>query len=130
MTATSSGGGLILYVEDSSINQELMRRIVAKRPQVQLRVVGTGAEAVEAASAEPPDLILLDRHLPDMTGDEILHVLRSRPETEHIPVIVVSGDTGRPHADEAERGVIGYLTKPFDIRELLSHIDRAFDPGR
>lgn len=118
-------GPTILYVEDSPTNQELMRDVVRKRPGVRLLIAGTGTDAVEVAVAEEPNLILLDRRLPDMTGDEILHVLRSRPETEHIPVVVVSGDTARPHASEADLGVIGYLTKPFDIHELLAHIDQA-----
>ncbi len=88
--------GTILYVEDSPFNQLLMRDVMRKRPGVHLVVTGTGAGALEAAMAEPPALILLDRNLPDMTGDEILRALRSRPETQTTPVIIVSGDTARP----------------------------------
>ena len=120
----------ILYVEDSPINQELMRSLLRKRPGVRLVIVGTGADAVEAAVAEQPVLILLDRHLPDMTGDHILRLLRAREETETVPVIIVSGDTATPHTGESRLGVIAYLTKPFDIHELLSHIDRALRENR
>jgi len=102
-----------------------MRNVIRKRPGVRLLVSGIGADAVETATSERPDLILLDRHLPDMTGDEILQILRARPETEHIPVVIVSGDTARPRTGGTGFGVVAYLTKPFDIRELLSHIDDA-----
>jgi two-component system, response regulator len=120
----------ILYVEDDPINQELMRSVIRKRPGVRLVTAGLGADALEAAAAERPALILLDRHLPDMTGDEILQLLRARRETEAIPVVIVSGDTAAPRTGEAALGVTGYLTKPYDIRELLSYIDRALDPRR
>lgn len=115
----------ILYVEDSLINQELMRSIIRKRPGVRLFLAGLGADALETALAERPSLILLDRHLPDMTGDEVIQLLRAREETEAIPVVVVSGDSATPRTGEAALGVLGYLTKPFDVHELLSHIDRV-----
>lgn len=118
----------ILYVEDDLINQELMRRLIRKRPGLRLVIAGRGADALEAAAAERPALILLDRHLPDMTGDKLLQLLRARPEAEAVPVIVLSGDTATPRSCEAALGVIGYLTKPYDIGELLSCIDRALDP--
>jgi CheY-like chemotaxis protein len=119
----------ILYVEDSPINQELMRRVIRTRPGVRLVIAGLGADALEAAVAERPCLILLDRNLPDMTGDEVLRLLRAREETQAVPVVVVSGDTATLRPSEAALDVIGYLTKPFDIRELLSYIDRVLDPN-
>lgn len=106
-----------------------MRSVLRRRPGVHLVVVGSGADALEAADATPPDLVVLDRNLPDMTGHEILRLLRARPATHTTPVIVVSGDTATPRAGEAELGVMAYITKPYDIHELLANIDRALDLG-
>lgn len=117
----------VLYVEDDPGNQELMRGVIGKRPGARLLLAGSGADALETAMAERPGLILLDRRLPDMTGDEVLHLLRGHEETNAIPVIIISGDTARPVAGATSLGVVGYLTKPIDIRELLSHIDRILD---
>jgi len=118
----------ILYVEDDAVNQELMRSVIRKRPGVRLVIAGLGADAIEAAVAERPSLILLDRHLPDMTGEEVLRLLRAREETQAVPVVVVSGDTATTRPGEAALDVIGYLTKPIDIPELLSYIDRVLGP--
>lgn len=119
----------VLYVEDSATNQELMRNVVRKRPGVRLVIAGTGSEAIEAAVLERPALILLDRGLPDMTGVEILRHLRERAETDAIPVVVVSGDEPTPGAEEDALGVIAHLTKPYDVRELLSYLDRVLEAG-
>lgn len=113
----------ILYVEDSPTNQELMRSIIAKRPSVRLVIAATGRDAIEAAAEEQPALIMLDGYLPDMTGDEILQILRARTETAAVPVLFVSGDTATPRANENELGVIGHLIKPIDVRVLLSYVD-------
>lgn len=115
----------VLYVEDSPTNQELMRHAIQKRPGVKLVIAGRGAEAVELALAERPVLVLLDRHLPDMTGEEVLRLLRSRNETADIPVVVVSADTSVSRPGEDALGVIGYLPKPIDILALLSYVDKA-----
>lgn len=121
--------GTVLYVEDSATNQELMRSVVRKRPGVRLVVAGTGSQAIEAAVLEQPALILLDWGLPDMTGVEVLRHLRARAETDGIPVVVVSGNTTAPGAEEAALGVIAHLTKPYDVRELLSYLDRVLEAG-
>lgn len=128
MTGTQAAGPTILYVEDDASNQRLMASVMGKLPGVRLVVRGLGADAVEAAVTERPALILLDRRLPDMSGEEVLERLRARPETEHTPVIIVSGDTARPDAREASFGVMAYITKPYEVRELLAHIDRVLFP--
>lgn len=115
----------VLYIEDSPTNQALMCSVIRKRPDVRLLIAGLGADALEMAAAQRPNLILLDRHLPDMTGDEILHALRTKEETATIPVVVVSGDTATTRAGAAGLGVIGYLTKPFDIHQLLAYVDQT-----
>ena len=62
----------VLYVEDNSSNVELMERLVGRRPAWTLLVAGRGALGLELAAAAQPDLVLLDLHLPDMDGIEVL----------------------------------------------------------
>jgi DNA-binding response OmpR family regulator len=71
---------------------------------------------------EKPDLLLLDLWMPLLSGDQVLMHLRSNPETKDLPVIVLSASTnGHKVANEA--GANDYLAKPFDIDELLYHIE-------
>jgi CheY-like chemotaxis protein len=80
---------------------------------------------VQAATDQRPDLILLDNHLPDATGSKILRQLASAETTAAIPVIILTGDSGRAAADELLAiGACEFLEKPFDIHQLMSTIDR------
>jgi CheY-like chemotaxis protein len=115
----------VLYVEDETLNRELMRSIFRLRPALRLVEARLGADAIEMVEKEIPDLILLDRKLPDMNGEEVLRRLRSRAETLDTPVIIISGDTARPQSSEKELGVLGYVTKPYNIVALLAQIDAA-----
>ncbi len=121
MSSTNSPASRVLYVEDDESNIRLVQRVLQLRPAVLLILARTGHDAVDAARREVPDLILLDRHLPDMHGDDVLVLLRSTPATGTIPVVMVSGDSGR-HARAAD-DLVGYLDKPFDIDQLLAVID-------
>ncbi len=82
----------------------------------------TGDGAIRKARSEPPDLILLDIMLPDMTGYEICSKFRKDPLTRSIPVIMLTGmgETGRIAG--MELGADDYLTKPFDLNELKRKI--------
>ena len=78
----------------------------------------------DLARAERPDLILLDLHLPDGSGHELLSRLRADPATRDVPVVVVSGDS--PSRDGESLRLLGvreYLQKPVDIGRLLELVD-------
>jgi len=115
---------LILYVEDILSNIKLVERLVRDRPAVQLLVARKGREAVAAAREHRPDLVLLDLHLPDISGYEVLEQLCSDERTKGIPVVVISADA---MADQIERvmaaGVREYLTKPIDIAYFMRMLD-------
>jgi CheY-like chemotaxis protein len=138
-TPPLSGGhvnprGTILYIEDNSANVRLLGRLLERRPAVRLITAGTGEEGIARAGREQPDLILLDLHLPDLPGEEVLLRLCSDPATRRLPVAVLSAD-----ATPAQRhrllasGAVAYLTKPIDIHRLLEIVDdavaRATRPG-
>jgi two-component system alkaline phosphatase synthesis response regulator PhoP len=88
---------------------------------------GSGGAAIIIAESERPDLILLDRNLPDMSGEEVLRTLRDSESTKNTPILIVSGDTARPNSNEAALNVAGYLVKPYDINDLLSRIDAIME---
>ena len=101
-----------------------MRGILAQRDQVQMEVSVTGLDGLAAVRARRPHLILLDMHLPDISGLELLRHFRSDPDISSIPVIVVSADALGPQIEAAlAAGAIRYLTKPVDVSELLAAID-------
>jgi CheY-like chemotaxis protein len=119
---------LVHYVEDNETNVEVMRGILAQRPQVQLAVSIAGLDGLAAIRARRPDLILLDMHLPDISGLELLRHLKADPETRAIPIVAVSADALAHQITEAlESGAERYLTKPVSVPELLSVVDTLLD---
>jgi CheY-like chemotaxis protein len=116
----------ILYVEDNLANLALVRRILSRRPGIELIPSMQGELALELAQLHRPDLVLLDLHLPGIPGDEVLRRLRLTPETREIPVVVVSADaTPGQAARLLAAGAQGYLTKPLDVRSVLATVDDA-----
>lgn len=120
----------ILYVEDNLANLELVQRILSRRPDIKLIPCMQGELALELARLHQPHLILLDLHLPDVPGEQVLQRLRQAPESREIPVIVVSADAT---AGQTERltgfGAQGYLTKPIDVRTFIAVIDNVLTAG-
>ena len=115
---------LVHYIEDNETNVEVMRGMLAQRPQVDLQVSGNGLDGLAAIRVRRPDVLLLDMHLPDISGLELLRHLKLDPETQGIPVIVVSANALPPQIDEAlQAGAHRYLTKPVSVSELLGALD-------
>ncbi len=116
----------VLYIEDDPNNIRLVERLMHKRrPDTELRVATSGHDGITAAISEQPALILLDNRLPDATGSVVLRQLISAEATAAIPVVIVSGDSGRAIASELlAAGAAGFLVKPYDIHQLMAIIDR------
>ncbi|WP_297574293.1 PAS domain-containing hybrid sensor histidine kinase/response regulator [uncultured Deefgea sp.] len=117
----------ILYIEDDLLSQKLMSRILEQqRAHYTLALASTAAAGLLLAQQQIPDLILLDRHLPDATGASLLVQLRMNETTRHIPVIALSGDALAEDIHQAiQLGFDAYLTKPLDIAKALPIIDNA-----
>ncbi len=112
------------YIEDNETNVEVMRGVLAQRPQVRMDVSITGLEALAAIRKQRPDVVLLDMHLPDISGLELLRHLKLDPRTRSIPVVAVSADALPAQIDDAfMAGAHRYLTKPVNVAELLSVLD-------
>ncbi|GAC1343830.1 MAG: hypothetical protein NVSMB29_16890 [Candidatus Dormibacteria bacterium] len=119
----------VLYVEDTASNLRLVEGIVSRRPSLRMETAQTGEEALRLAGTLLPDLVLLDLHLPDLPGEEVLSRLRAAPPTAEVPVIVLSADATRAQADRLlAAGASDYLTKPIDVPRLLGLLDTHLDP--
>jgi CheY-like chemotaxis protein len=114
----------VLYIEDNPSNLLLVQRIFRDRADTLLLTASRGLEGLDTARSERPGLILLDLHLPDMPGVEVLRELRADPLTASIPVVAVSADAT---ADQIKHlrgeGVVGYVTKPFEVPRLYAIVD-------
>jgi len=116
---------LILIVEDNPKNLKLVRDTLQVKGYRTIEA-GTGEEGVQLA--RDPALILMDIHLPGITGEEAFHQLRADPVTRAIPVIAV---TASVMAHDQKRimaaGFDGFQGKPISVRELLETIRRILD---
>jgi PAS domain S-box-containing protein len=117
---------LVHYIEDNETNIEVMRGILSQRAQIDLEVSLNGLDGMAAVRQRRPDLILLDMHLPDIGGLELLRHLKNDDAVADIPVLVVSADASPARVEEAlTLGAAHYLTKPVDIAVFLQTIDRV-----
>ncbi|HEY4332978.1 MAG TPA: ATP-binding protein [Ilumatobacteraceae bacterium] len=122
-------GGTIIYIDDNPSNTMLFERVLDLRPGVRVHSAMLGRQGLELAQSRRPNLIALDLHLPDISGETVLQELRADPATANIPIIILSADaTQRQINHLLELGAAAYLTKPFDVTELLSIIDHNMAP--
>ncbi len=120
----------ILYVEDNLSNLRLVERVLARRPEVTLLPAMQGRLGLDLAREHRPALILLDLHLPDVPGYEVLRHLQGDPRTRDIPVIVISADATPGQVQRLkDSGARAYLTKPLDVKELLALLDALVNRG-
>ena len=115
-------GEQILVVEDNELNMKLLRDVLFATGYRTLEAT-TGAEAVELASTNVPDLVLMDIQLPDFDGVQALHRLRANERTATIPVLAVTAQAMQGDRQEfLAAGFDGYVSKPLNIRELISTV--------
>jgi signal transduction histidine kinase/CheY-like chemotaxis protein len=120
----------VLYIEDNATNRAVMQAFFQSHAAWQLLLAEDGATGLALARGEHPDVIVLDLHLPDRDGHEVLHALRANPATAAIPVLALTADA-RP--EERERGLragfAAYLTKPVVFAELAAALERTPAPA-
>jgi len=113
----------LLIVEDEPDIAGLIKHTVERGGDAEAEIVASGDAALRAVSDRPPDLIILDLNLPALSGVEVCRILRSRAESRHVPIIMV---TARTTEDDRvcglELGADDYLTKPFSPRELAARV--------
>jgi CheY-like chemotaxis protein/two-component sensor histidine kinase len=124
--SVGAAAATILNIEDNLANLTLVESILAARPQYRLLSSLQGRMGLDLAWEHQPDLILLDLHLPDLPGSEVLRQLREDPRTAATPVVVISADaTPRRIQQLRSAGCTEYLTKPLDVDEFLQAVDGA-----
>jgi PAS domain S-box-containing protein len=120
--------GKILYVEDNLSNLTLMQRILSKHERIELIPAMSGGLALDLARLHQPDLILLDLHLPDIPGEEVLRQLRQEPPLAGIPIVVLSADATPTQIERLKAaGAFAYLTKPLDLKVFTALLDEVLD---
>ena len=116
----------VLYVEDMIENLRLVEQVLKQRPSITLIPAMLAGVALDLARQHHPDLVLLDLHLPDMPGEQVLARLRADPATRTTPVIILSADATAHHKSQLlTAGADAYLTKPLNVRNFLHTIDQA-----
>ena len=120
----------VLYIEDNPSNLSLVEYVLAQHPQVRLLAAARGGEGVEIARREQPDMVLLDLHLPDMTGWDVLTALQTDERTRAIPVAGISADATRGTiARLLDAGACAYLSKPLNVEHLLHTLSVLCQPA-
>ena len=116
----------LLYVEDNPANMALVEAIISNRPDIRLLTATDGDIGVQIARTELPDVILMDIHLPGISGIDAMKILAEDPATARIPVLALSANA---IASDIEYGLgagfFRYLTKPIKIDEFLHAMDIA-----
>lgn len=122
----------VLIVEDNKSIQELLAMFLMAAGKYTIIPAANGAEAIEKVERFQPDLLLLDYHLPDMTGIQLYDYLNARTEHFSLPVLVMSAGLRNNPALSIELEVrrIPGLQKPFHLRELQAAMTQALYPGK
>lgn len=119
----------VLLVEDNEMNIDMLSRRLTKRGY-DVTVAMTGTGAVEAATGDVPDLILMDVELPDIDGWEASRRLRADDATAKVPIIAVTAHAMEAHREKSlEAGCDEFETKPIDFKRLLAKMEALLAPN-
>jgi len=113
----------VLVVEDEQDIAALIKHALERSGDASVDVVGSGDTALRAIADQAPDLVILDLNLPVLSGVEVCRLLRGKPETAALPIIMLTARTSE--ADRVaglDMGADDYVTKPFSLRELSARV--------
>lgn len=120
---THGAAPVILIVDDHTENLHLLSQML-QRQGYRIRVANSGGRALAAVYANPPDLILLDIMMPDMDGYAVCEQLKRQPMTHDIPILFISALNDTVDKVKAfEVGGVDYITKPFQVQEVLARVE-------
>jgi len=118
--------GKVLYIEDVDDNYLLVEAILARHQGVQLIRAETGQEGVHRVRSERPDFVLLDMHLPDISGLEVVRQLSDTIAERQLRITILTGDRLTMDIIKAmSLGAYEYMVKPVDARALEAGVRRA-----
>ena len=123
-------GTRVLVVEDEQDIAGLIKHALERKGDIEVDLAGAGDVAIRSVSELPPDLIVLDLNLPVLSGVEVCRIVRSRPATSHIPIIMLTARTSESdRVAGLELGADDYITKPFALRELVARVRAVLRRG-
>jgi DNA-binding response OmpR family regulator len=121
----------VLIVEDEQDIAGLIKHTLERGGEIEAQTVESGDAALKAVTDRPPDLMILDLNLPVMGGLEVCRVLRSRPQTAKLPIIMLTARTGESdRVTGLDVGADDYVTKPFSLRELAARVRAVLRRGK
>ena len=113
----------VLVVEDEQDIAALIKHTLERSGEMQASIVGSGDAALRAVAERPPDVVILDLNLPVLSGTEVCRILRSRPATANLPIIMLTARTAESdRVSGLDLGADDYVTKPFSLRELGARV--------
>jgi DNA-binding response OmpR family regulator len=113
----------VLIVEDEHDIAALIKHTLERSGDMQASIVGSGDAALRAIAERLPDVVILDLNLPVISGTEVCRVLRSRPATASLPIIMLTARTAESdRVSGLDLGADDYVTKPFSLRELGARV--------
>lgn len=114
----------VIYIEDNLSNLKLITRVFDELGDINLMTAMDASSGIVMVEEYLPDLVLLDLHLPDRHGYEVLRRLKANPRARTIPVIIISADATRKQMERLmAAGARAYLTKPIELRALFEQIE-------
>ena len=121
----------VLHVDDDPMNLRVVEEILTAFHHVSAKVM-SGAEALKMLAERPFDIVLMDIHMPGMTGIETVERIRAGTGPQHdIPVIALTADVFSRRPEEYRAlGFNGFVSKPILVADLLSAIKRAAEPPK
>ncbi len=123
--------GVVLYIEDNPVNTLLVEQLLSRWPDVQFVPAQDGASGIHMVGAIHPDLVLLDMQLPDITGLEVLRLLRSNVALRELPIVSLSATATLEDIELARSaGATDYWTKPFDFQHFLNAVSSLLAAAR
>lgn len=120
--ANDGRGAAVLLCDDDNAVREVVGHLLEERG-FHVRAVSSGAEAINSAQAEPPELIILDLLMPSMSGWQVVDRLKADPATAHIPVVIFS--VVRPDGDGHKDSIAGWVTKPLEESQFFRTLSHA-----
>ena len=123
-TDTPRARRTVLYIEDNAANVRLVERLLEQRPGLRLLSASLGQLGLALAREHRPEMILLDLHLPDIEGEDLLRAIRSDEDLRGTPIVILSGEA---HAGLPEQmlaaGARGFLLKPLNFQQFFAEVD-------
>jgi len=121
--------GKVVYIEDAPMYFELVKALLTPHRAVEIIHASTGQEGVELVRRERPDFVLLDMHLPDMSGLDVVRMLSEDIASRRLRITILTGDTLSIDIIKAmSLGAFEYLIKPVSAQALENSLRRALAP--